>query len=63
GERPEVLRRRSIGWTLLLGLAPALVGVLPVIGWLVLPLVLVLGATGVAWAGETVRQAALHKPS
>jgi hypothetical protein len=60
GERPQALRRGLVPWTVVLGIAPAAVAVLPVVGWLVLPVVLVLGATGLAWAGEMARKAAPH---
>lgn len=42
-------------WTLRIGLMPVLVGMIPFVGWLMLPVVMIYLVAGVAWIGELNR--------
>jgi hypothetical protein len=39
-------------WTIAQGALPVALGLLPVIGWLLLPLAMILAVAGIAWEGE-----------
>ena len=52
GEALRDLRRGRLGWTLRVGALPMLLALVPWLGWLLLPVVLVYQVAGVAWLSE-----------
>ncbi|MEE8395111.1 MAG: EI24 domain-containing protein [bacterium] len=52
GDDPRLLRRGLAWWTFQTGLPPLLLAMLPVVGWLLLPALMIDLVAGVAWQGE-----------
>ena len=52
GDDPAMLTRGLKLWTLRIGMAPMLLGFIPVVGWLFLPLCVMYLVAGVAWESE-----------
>jgi len=52
GQHPASLRAGLLPWTIAQGALPVALGLLPVIGWLLLPLAMILAVAGIAWEGE-----------
>ena len=52
GDRARDLIKGRFGWTVRVGVVPVLLAMIPVAGWLVLPVVMVYLTVGLAWAGE-----------
>ncbi len=55
GEALRDLRRGLLGWTLRVGTLPVLLAMVPWLGWLLLPVVLIYQVAGVAWLSERGR--------
>jgi uncharacterized protein involved in cysteine biosynthesis len=55
GEAPRALRRGLMGWTVRVGTLPVLLAMVPWLGWLLLPVVLIYQVAGVAWLSERGR--------
>jgi len=55
GESLRSLAKGKRGWTLMLGLLPVGVAMVPVLGWLLLPMVIMMLSAGVAWANESAQ--------
>lgn len=52
GEPLRHLRRRGTWWTVRIGTLPVLLAMVPWLGWVLLPVVLVVEVAGVAWLSE-----------
>lgn len=55
GEDYAALKAGRRGWTFRLGLMPVIISFVPVLGWLLLPAVMIYLVVGVAWLGEEER--------
>lgn len=55
GEDYATLKAGRRGWTFRLGLLPVMLSFVPVLGWLLLPAVMIYLVVGVAWLGEEER--------
>lgn len=52
GDTPRRLRRRLGWWTFQTGLIPVFLAMVPIVGWLLLPPLLIQMVAGAAWRGE-----------
>jgi uncharacterized protein involved in cysteine biosynthesis len=57
GEEPGRPRRGLALWTILTGLLPFVLAMVPVAGWLLLPAAMIHLVAGLAWQSESVRAA------
>lgn len=57
GDDPRQLRRGLMFWTMQTGLLPVLLAMIPIVGWLLLPAVLIYMVAGFAWQGEQALKA------
>ncbi len=63
GDRPRRLVKGRRGWTIRCGVVPVIVAMVPVAGWLLMPVMMVYLSAGLAWEGEdAVRRAAGSVP-
>lgn len=52
GEPLHILKQELGGWTVKIGAVPTLVGLVPIIGWVALPALMLYLVAGVAWLAE-----------
>lgn len=55
GEEARPLRRGLAFWTIVIGLVPFVLAMIPVLGWALLPLAMTYLVAGFAWTGEAER--------
>lgn len=58
GDDRKALRRGMTLWTIRIGAVPVVLAMIPVVGWLALPMVLIYQVAGLAWANEPRRDGA-----